>query len=465
MKKVLALLTVALLVGCGSQPGGSGIPSSSTPTSDASEMTQDTSNTAPSSAETVGTFNTNGTIEEQTIYDQDGVLIKASSLTYESSRAKLLINIENNGTRDLSVLSGTMGLSCNAVNGWMIHDGWINVDIPAGKKANDNAYFDFEPMLACGITGIETLYVTLQLEFDNNYSNTIITDPIEIKTSLSSNTDQDLSFDKVATRLMNIYTSRTLQFYDDSELFDSSGIKVTGAAYLTSSDGEKILLLELNNNSDQVLDVDSSNISANGFSLCSSRWSSETLIPGKKGYMCLELDNMKDEDDWKAMGITDISDISLDLGVRNMNYDYLSQPKTISLHVADSVASADTSGEELYSANGIRIISKGLQKDNSSVKWKLLIQNDNDFEIEVSDGWGKKLSIDDYMIDYLMWSEYIGAHQSSIAEIEINNSKLQDAGIDPNNIGVAEMELEIKDENYHDIDNPKIVVDFSATAN
>ena len=240
---------------------------------------------------------------------------------------------------------------------------------------------------------------------------------------------------------------------------------MTGAAYLTSSDGEKILLLELNNNSDQVLDVDSSNISANGFSLCSSRWSSETLIPGKKGYMCLELDNMKDEDDWKAMGITDISDISLDLGVRNMNYDYLSQPKTISLHVADSVTSADTSGEELYSANGIRIISKGLQKVNSSVKWKLLIQNDNDFEIEVSDGWGKKLSINDYMIDYLMWSEYIGAHQSSIAEIEINNSKLQDAGIDPNNIGVAEMELEIKDENYHDIDNPKIVVDFSATVN
>ncbi|MBR2556997.1 MAG: hypothetical protein IKE95_01285, partial [Methanobrevibacter sp.] len=90
-----------------------------------------------------------------------------------------------------------------------------------------------------------------------------------------------------------------------------------------------------------------------------------------------------------------------------------------------------------------------------------MIENNNDFEIEVSDGWGDKLSINDYMIDYLMWSEYIGAHQSSIAEVEIKKSSLEDSGIDTNKLGLAEIELEIVDQKYNAIDNPKIRFDFS----
>ena len=92
-----------------------------------------------------------------------------------------------------------------------------------------------------------------------------------------------------------------------------------------------------------------------------------------------------------------------------------------------------------------------------------MIENNNDFEIEVSDGWGDKLSINDYMIDYLMWSEYIGAHQSSIAEVEIKKSSLEDSGIDTNKLGLAEIELEIVDQKYNAIDNPKIRFDFSKT--
>ena len=460
-KQFTLFLCAVLLAGCGAKTAPS--------------VSATTETTAPQAAapapektpETVKTeFDTSGTIEETTLFDQDGVIVRATNLTYENSRAKLLVNVENNSGRDVQILSGTMGYSCNAVNGWMVHDGWINLEVPAGKKANDNAYFDYAPMLACGIHGIETLCLSLEIEYDGDYSSRMIPDPVEIRTSLAEAGDEDLPFDQVSNGLLNVWTgNRTLQFYDNNELFNAAGIRITGAAYFTDPDNKKYLVLELFNDADQVLDVDTKNISANGFSLCSGRWSSNDILPGKRDYMTLELTLMKDEEDWKAMGITDVTDITLEVGVRNTDYEYLSQPSPIAIHVSDSAGVSEAAaeeGSELYSGNGVRIISKGLSEDSIYVNWKLLIENSNDFEITVTDGWGDKLSINDYMVDYLMWSTDVGAHKSAIMEIEINKDSLEASGMDINSIGTAEIELEIKDESYNTIAAPVLVNDFSA---
>ena len=460
-KQFTVFLCAVLLAGCGAKtaPSVSGTTETAAPqaAAQAPEKTPETVKTE---------FDTSGTIEETTLFEQDGVIVKATELTYESSRAKLLVNVENNSGRAVQILSGTMGYSCNAVNGWMVHDGWINLEVPAGKKANGNAYFDYAPMLACGIHGIETLYMSLQVEYDGDYSTTRTLDPVEIRTSLADAGDEDLPFDQVSTNLLNVWKgNRTLQFYDSQELFNAAGIRITGAAYFTDPDNKKYLVLELFNDADQVLDVDTKNIAANGFVLCNGRWSSNDIMPGKRDYMTLELTIMKDEDDWKAMGITDVTDITLDVGVRNTNYDYISQPSPIAIHVSDSAGAGEPAaadGSELYSGNGVRIISKGLSEDSIYVKWKLLIENSNDFEITVTDGWGDKLSINDYMVDYLMWSTDVGAHQSAIMEIEINKDSLEASGMDINSIGTAEIELEIKDESYNNIAAPVLVNDFSA---
>ena len=460
-KRFTAFLCAVLLTGCGRITAPSVTAS---PAPAVHEVSAQPAQKTPEAARPE--FDTSGTIEETTLYEQDGLIVKASSLTYESGRAKLLITVENNSARAVQILSGTMGYSCNAVNGWMVHDGWINLEVPAGKKANGNAYFDYEPMLACGIHGIETLYMSLQVEYDGDYTTTKTLDPVEIRTSLADAGDEDLPFDQVSTRLLNIWKeNRKLQFYDDAELFNAAGIRITGAAYFTDPDNKKYLVLELFNDSDQVLDVDTRNIAANGFSLCSGRWTSNDIIPGKRDYMSMELTMMKDEDDWKAMGITNVTDITLDVGVRNTNYDYISQPSPIAIHVSDSAGASESAadeGSELYSGNGVRIISKGLSEDSIYVKWKLLVENSNDFEITVTDGWGDKLSVNDYMVDYLMWSTNVGAHQSAIMEIEINKDSLEASGMDINSIGTAEIELEIKDGSYNNIAAPVLVNDFSA---
>ena len=460
-QRFTVFLCAMLLAGCGAKA----VPDVSETTETAAPEVQVTApEKTPETAKTE--FNTSGTIEETTLYEQDGLIIKAANLSYENSRAKLLVNVENNTGRDVQILSGTMGYSCNAVNGWMVHDGWINLEVPAGKKANGNAYFDYAPMLACGIHGIETLYMSLQVEYDGDYSTTMTLDPVEIRTSLADAGDEDLPFDQVSTSLLNVWSgNRTLQFYDNNELFNAAGIRITGAAYFTDPDNKKYLVLELINDTDQVLDVDTKNIAVNGFSLCNGRWTSNDIIPGKRDYMDLELTLMKDEEDWKAMGFTDVTDITFDVGVRNKDREYISEPLPISIHVSDTAGGSEAAaadGTELYSGNGVRIISKGLTEDSLHVKWKLLIENSNDSEITVTDGWGDKLSINDYMVDYLMWSTDVGAHQSAIMEIEMNKDSLEASGMDINSIGTAEIELEIKDESYNDIATPVLVMDFSA---
>ena len=457
-----AFLCAIMLAGCGRQAVPLMPGTAAKPAKTAESVSAPASEKTPDPVKTE--FDTTGKIEETTLFEQDGVIVKATDITYESSRAKLLVTVENNSTRSVQILSGTMGYSCNAVNGWMVHDGWINLEVPAGKKANGHAYFDYKPMLACGIRGIETLAMSLQVEYDGDYNTEVTLDPVEIRTSLADAKDEELPFDQVAQKLMNAwYSNRTMKFNGDTELYNAAGIRIPSAAYFTDTENGKYVVLELVNESDQILNVDTTDIAADGFSLCSGRWSSNDIIPGKRDYMILELTLMKDKEDWDAMGITDISDIALNVGVRNRNYEYISQPAPVSIPVSDAEGGSESSvpeGAELYSGNGIRIISKGLSEDSIYVKWKLLVENSNDFEISVSDGWGDKLSVNDYMIDYLMWSEHVGAHQSAITEIEINKDSLEAAGMDFNSIGTAEIELEIKDGNYRDIAKPVLVMNF-----
>ena len=120
-----------------------------------------------------------------------------------------------------------------------------------------------------------------------------------------------------------------------------------------------------------------------------------------------------------------------------------------------------------FSHNGIRIISKGLvdaKYSSSDVNWRLFVENSNDYNIIVSDGWGDKLSINDYMIDYSMWTGYIDAGKTGIVDIEIEGDSLEASGLTKDSLGVAELQLEIKDEHYHDIATPTLVMDFNAAS-
>ena len=120
------------------------------------------------------------------------------------------------------------------------------------------------------------------------------------------------------------------------------------------------------------------------------------------------------------------------------------------------IALAVSAGTSQFAMASAQDDAKGFVEDSLYINWELMVINDNDYNISVSDGWGDKLSINDYMVDYTMWEEYINAHETSFAEIQISKDGLEEIGITRDQFQNLEISLEVHDENYRTIANPTV---------
>lgn len=130
---------------------------------------------------TLGEFFETAEIEETVMIDENDVKITAKGLKYTSYSVELELDIENNSDKALSFISGSLGYSCNSVNGYMISDGYLNCDIAAGKKANDSISFSYDGLMLYGITYISDIGIGFYTS-DDDYNYTYYT-PRQIKTS------------------------------------------------------------------------------------------------------------------------------------------------------------------------------------------------------------------------------------------------------------------------------------------
>ncbi len=170
MKKVIiliiALLLVLSLMACGassekeqtdaqqtstdqlggemSEPEETTIPKSEDNTSVQTEPTFPEETGAPTTEspekDDDGTFSMKGTIEETVLVDEKGVKITATELTFERNGVELTLLFENNTDKKLSFTTGTIGYSCNSINGYMVDTGYLNATIQPGKKGYDTIF-------------------------------------------------------------------------------------------------------------------------------------------------------------------------------------------------------------------------------------------------------------------------------------------------------------------------------------
>lgn len=99
-----------------------------------SMQTVESNNPTSEVAETPKSLSTNAKIEETVLVDESGIKIIANALNYTQYSVDVDLTIENNTEKDLSFCCGTMGYSCNSVNGYMTNDGYMNTKVGAGKK-------------------------------------------------------------------------------------------------------------------------------------------------------------------------------------------------------------------------------------------------------------------------------------------------------------------------------------------
>lgn len=464
MKKNLVMLLAAILLllsACGGEP----TPGADTMPPEASAAQTPATQTPAAQKPTTGTppvmFPLKGDITETVLVNQDGVKITATGLNYSNYDAQLALTIENNTDKNLSFHSGTLGYSCNSVNGYMFDGGYLNADISAGKKSNETISFSADELISLGMTDIADLEVGFDIS-DDSYNTYLQTGPLPLKTSLADTYDYtaDTYQDSVNGGALASLAVYTLDHFGTEVLFDQAGVRVVSQAIITNTEGERMLLLEVENTSAEQVAVMLGDFHVNGLMIQSKNFSTDRVNPGKRRVITAQLSNMLEDTYWDTFGVTELADITFTLSVEDGARNDLCAPTEISVAVPGTQPAFDAGGEELYSENGIRVVYKGLIPDSSSfmddIHALFLVENSGSVPVSASIAYDS-VSVNGFMTDAWPFDRDILPGRSAVLELTLREDSLEENGIS-NIEGIEEVEatFTFRDGNYHTIAEPVV---------
>lgn len=407
------------------------------------------------------------TIDENVIYDKDNIKITATSIEFQSSRIKLDLTIENNTNKNLTFLSGTMGYCCNAINEYMVADGYLNCEVSAGKKAMDSIYFNLDDLTFYGIDEIASIELGIEIK-DDDY-NSVYTEPLIIKTSEYGLHDLYTTYSSGSDSYQKTIKSRsakkglgyTVDYFSDETIYQNSDVSIVSAALITKDD-EKHLFLEAVNNGSDIVNFRVQNFFINGLQVETGNWSTDNIAPDKIYISDLNLTSMAGEC-MEPFGLDEIGNVKLEIELLDTDYNTVADAQQITIPISKKY-SYDSSGDEIYNKNNIRIISKGIVEDDSEysddmyVLW--LVENNSNTDTSIRES-GDSSSINGFMVDTSFYGKEIPAGEAAIVSLHLYDSNLDDINISSvDEITEFEMTLEIKDSNYNNIDEALIKVAY-----
>lgn len=450
MSVLLALAMLGTLTACGGSTGNQPSSESSTPASEAPENTN----------ETLGLFHKNATLDETVMVDEGGVKITATGLTYTNYSVELGLTIENNSGKDLSFVSGSIGYSCNSVNGYMVEEGYLNCDVANGKKANDTIQFSYDTLMLYGIDEIADLEIGFDMA-DDDYNHTY-SGPRQLKTSVYDSHDYETNHYQAtiaSQAAQNTYGYEMLQFSQDA-LYEQNGVKMLSSGVMRR-DGAYMLLLELKNTTDSMVHVVLSDLGLNGLKLSSSNEAGIGIYPGKCGIMNVRISSVLDQAYWSEYGMTGVGAVSLSLGQYNEDEVEIGEKVPVEITLPDGDATFDASGKEVYNSNGLRIVAKSVQeqKDSGDLFVLMLAENNSGKTLTLDDAYDS-LSVNGFMTDYYCDRQEVKNGESAVLVIRLQESSLEENQItSASDIQEIEVGVEIQ-EGYTSIDEPTLTLQF-----
>lgn len=397
------------------------------------------------------------TIEPTVLVDQDGILITATELECEGIKGELKLDIENNSDKDVSIISGSMGFNQNAINNYMTNECYINVDVASGKKAKEtitigsrsNAYMDFTDIAS----------ITLAFQVDDDDDTLFYSEPVEIKTSSFDSYDfTDNPFTR-GIRDKDIQKSLGYEVKDfkEGELFSLDGLVIHNYAILTKEDKENGVFMEVENTNDSVMVLGVSRLKVNGVDVYYGNWVSKAILPHKKCVIDIDVDAIM-ENYYGNDVISEIEQVVFTLVSKDSDYKKLNSDELVIIG-DEGKYEVDLSGNEIYNANGIQIIAKGIidnRYGSGDKEFIALVKNENDFEIVLNtDG---DFSVNDYMIDTTCYSTNVKEHSVGILYFQLDGDSLEDCDI--TSFDKVEGSIEIKDDSWNELDVAEISTSF-----
>ena len=384
------------------------------------------------SDEKLSVFSKEAILKETVMFDENGVKITATGLNYTKYSVELELTIENNSEKNLSFISGSMGYSCNSVNGYMINDGYLNCDVAAGKKAKATLSFSYDELILHGINEIADIEIGFDIS-DDDYNHTY-SGPRQVKTSafdLHDYTKNDYQIAITNSIVMNTYDYE-MNYFSKDMLYEQNGVQLVSSGIMVKPDGETVLLLELENTTSNMVYITTSNIVLNGLFVNSSTWSSDAVNPGKRGVIQVDISSVLDLEYWGVYGIKEIGSIALTLGQQDEDGNDITDSIPIEIVVPGVKAEYDSSGKEIYNNAGLRIVMKDMLEDSldysKDVYVLLLVENHSGKTLKIDDVYDS-LSVNGFMTDYSCYSREIQHGESAVFKIELWESSLEDNNI------------------------------------
>ena len=471
-------LTSLSLVGCGNAGSGTATGTASGTSSGTSESgsvgTPQSSAFQPDSTQSgaaaggsdgkLPAFDETAVLEETVMIDESDIKITATGLNYTNYAVELELTIENNSGKNLSFVSGSLGYCCNSINGYMVNDGYLNCDVASGKKANDSISFSYDSLQLCGINEIADIEIGFDVS-DDDYNHTYY-EPRQVKTSIVDSYDYsgDIYQETItSSAAMNTY-SYDITYFSADTLYDVNGVKLLSSGTMVNKDGETALLLEFENTTDSIVYLSTTDISLNGLLVYTSTWSSDAINPGKRAVIDIDTSSVLDKEYWDVYGIKDVGSISLTVNQLDSKGDDIADPAAIEIAVPDVEAAFDSNGTEIYSGNGLRIVSKAVLDDPSSYSSDLhvllLAENTSGKTLAINDEYNS-LSVNGFMTDYSLYSKTLGDGQCAALEIRLWGSSLENNKIaSADEVEEIELSLNIRD-GRDTIDKPTVKMSFA----
>lgn len=340
MKKRLVLVLMAMVMACSTAACGGNVSDENSKKGIISKE--------DSFGYTLGKFSKDATIEETVLYDKNDVKITATELVYEDYEVKLKLKIDNKSKKNLSFNAETLGYAVNAINGFMIGDGYLDCDVNANETAEDTMSFDYRELMMYGMKEIADITVGFTIS-DEEY-NSIHTDPVQIKTSAADTYDyskNSKNYHKAITSKSSKYTYEyELPYFETDEIYASNGIRVVSEGYMKNVDGERILFLEVQNDSDSMVYFQTSDLKLNGETVYEGDWSYDCILPGCETLVNIDVDDALDDLEEPKDSVQKIESIGFKVQAENEAQYVVSEPTVLVVAVPVIEGETEDSTEE-----------------------------------------------------------------------------------------------------------------------
>lgn len=278
-KKILTMLVICVFCFMALGSGGSSDEETKQITKN-----EDGQSETDSGGSTEQTKSLTPTIEEQVLFESNGIKVTAKEISEGWAGPELKVLIENDSDKNV-----TVSLDEIAVNDYMV-SAWLYEDVSAGKKSNATFSIWSSTLSDAGITNVGKIDMYFRVINSETFDTIYESDGVEVKTSL---------FDKMDSDVNDI----------GEEMVNQNGVRIVGKGVSNDSIWGNGVVLYIENNTDKSILVTADDLSVNGFMITSYLYS--TVKPGKKAIetIILSSSDMEDND------IEKIEELSLSFNV------------------------------------------------------------------------------------------------------------------------------------------------------